>query len=387
MKRSSRIIIICLGVGIGTTVFGLLVMQSQTWDDEDSTVLDLLNGTSYLQNQTAIKVPPHIAASCSKTGDHKDYKIMVVSPQQDLGCVYWYTAEMLAPQGWKILEEYPQEFMRDINYKNSKEYFEQTYNIDKIGYQKYGHHVDLSISDLPVTGQSATVILDVSVDGAAPLLDVIFRITVYGDVDITSSDPKLVRDKWFPGLGVTSNLVAHGIDGQIRSKSVDTERVFLVPGLSEQFEITITPTKEGKVRIHAVGIREYGQGITNSDDIYLTVGDKKTEYQIGKNTHVREPSDKYVWVERPIPYFWTSPWHIQGQTVQDYFNDIGITVLESKHTSGNPLGMCTGGGCRDGSIMFLTHESHIEEIPDMHPIPFVEVINHIPEGGFADLSK
>ena len=280
-------------------------------------------------------------------------KMWVMSLVGDLGCVPWYVARQLSAQGWIVLEEYEGRDTVDlpaIAYENL--------HLEMFQREATGHALSLTVPELPTVGQSAAVLLGVESAYTASPVNSAFRITFVGALNVSSSDPKITLDEY-----ATRTFLG---------KTLYTPTVALVPGGSQQFNITITPVKYTSVRISAVGFDEYGYFATDSaDDVYLSIDPQGSEYQMGKDLHRKELGVNYIWTERGHPQCWNFPWYEKGMLAQDYYDDLGIAVLETKHVQYTGIGACLACDCYGGSVLFLTPKSDYEKIPPLTSRPLL----------------
>lgn len=351
MKRSSTVLI-SLGLTIGIVVSGLFLTQFLSPFTTDSSITRICGtepnvGCELAQLET--EEYPITVIECHKAenlmygvGMYYDYKILVMSPLGDLGCLYWSTAIELTSQGWIILENNPIEYPRYVEYLKD-DVVDTKPSTEAMN--RFGHAITLDLPHLPVAGQDATVFLNVVPGSAVPTRNVDFDVSFIGNVNVSSSDPR-VRSDGYPFQDYLAT-------------SMRTTSVPLVSGEALQFNFTITPVAATNIHIQAVGIDSSGSIVTDVGQIYLLIGDQESE--LG-GMYWREPGQDYVWTERPHSQCWTPPWYRQGQSVHDYFADMGITVLDSR--DGLPaVSSCEGCGCLGGSHMFLTHESDYGKIP------------------------
>lgn len=285
--------------------------------------------------------------------------------------------------GWESLEGYSGIDPLDRSYirghttpTDDNLYMSAILNEDPFGYIGLpdDSHVDggleitLRMAELPLVGQSATAVLEVRSPDTAPATNAVFRLLFIGDVEVSSSDQELVLDEYS----------TEGTAGQ----TFYTPSVHILPGGLHQFSVTITPLSETSIRIHADGFDEvttyyyspvattqYGDFVTSSgDDLYLSIGNQTSGYQLDKDSYARDPDTEYIWTQRPHPQCWSTPWHDSGQTVQDYYHGLGMEVLDTWFLN-YPGDVCLGCNCRGGSVLFLTPASDYNAIPS---IGFIE---------------
>ena len=273
-------------------------------------------------------------------------KMWAVSPKGYLGCVYEYTGILMEDHKWRALDEYSEQARQEFNFLKSADPHEDAERDDNIGRLE----IALSMPNLPLVGQNATVILDINAPFDAPTDTAKFQFWLIGDVDIISSDPAIPIDEYD----------AHTWVGQI----FNTPHIPINPGESSQITVTITPVREDNVYIHVMSI---GNGWMDTspaieDALYLSFGNQTSGYQMNKDSYTLDPNTEYMWTERIHPQCWSTPWFNSGQTVQDYYHQLGIEVLDTKR--GNPVPMtCAACECPGGSILFLTPASDYDMIP------------------------
>ncbi len=267
-------------------------------------------------------------------------KTWVMSPIGDLGCVEWRTVVELVSQKWLVLDLHPdaEKYGPEI-----AQYFTPHAETQSI----FNHTMALSLSELPIVGQNVTVTATVESDEVASERNSRVEFLFMGALNVTSSHPDVnpgSHDEYYPGTYFS------------------TPSITLTPGGTHQFNMTVVPTAETLALI-SVRLPSWGFAV-NDDRIYLSIGSQKSGYQLDKDSHARDPDVNYVWTERTIPQCVYYPWDETGQTIQQYYADLGIVVLETKYPS-YPFDACAACGCYGGSVLFLMPESDYDQVPSL----------------------
>ncbi len=193
--------------------------------------------------------------------------------------------------------------------------------------------IELSMPKLPLVGQSADVILDVSSPHSASPVSTSFEIRFTGDVRILSSDPP-------------------PYSGEFTDNIFFSPKIRILPGETHQFIVTIMPLNETPLAVDVFNERRH-LIMPPEDAIRISIGNRSSDYQINEGSHTKNPFTQYVWTEVLYPDCWWPPWDGSGQTIYDYYADRGIEIHDAIHW---PSGGCAACGCVTGSMMFLTPE-------------------------------
>ena len=271
--------------------------------------------------------------------------MLVRSPDGDMGCVYEGTAKRLEFRNWESLG----------NYTIRPEMLDELRDSSRPALQPLPNSPDitLSISDLPVVGKSADVTATVTFPNTTSIADAHFLFVLTNTLNVSSSDSK-----------ISKIAPKQGFPGYHRLKISP-----VIPGYTYQFNMTVIPTKEDKVEIRVDDYSDHSSRYIGSDAIYLSIGSQRSDYQLDSDSHVRDPRIDYVWTQRPHPQCWSPPWFKTDQTVQDYYSDLGITVLDSFFLD-YPSDPCAACGCLGGSMLFLTPRSDYNKIPAIGTIDY-----------------
>ena len=240
-----------------------------------------------------------------------------MSPENDWGCVTAPNAWFLKHRGWSVLDEHSKAYEEHQNPE-----LDRLIDIAKSGSgpstplaeavarelkqeinTAFGHYdpaslgeltIELSMPKLPLVGQSADVILDVSSPHSASPVSTSFEIRFTGNVRILSSDPptnsRELADNFFY-----------------------TPRIVILPGETHQFIVTIMPLNETPLAVDVLN-EDRHLVMPPEDAIRISIGNRSSNYQLNEDSHARNPFTKYVWTEVLYPDCWWPPWEGSGQT-------------------------------------------------------------------------
>ena len=332
-------------------------------------VLAVVSVTVFYPEQVTVFYPEQATVNIQCNYDSvSNPNTLVRSPDGDIGCVHINTAVHKACDGWSILNKTHTSHM-DYGPCHPPDFdpLEKCKKLVKNGahldyescYLDEGAELDLELSILPTVGQNATATVTIRPLGSTVINNATITLDFYGNLDVSWSDPRIDPESdW-------SAVRQRGLNLEATIPSMD-------PGSIYTLNATITPIEEGKV---AMSVRGYGNNeyLSYGKHIFISIGKNESHYQLDDKSYSKDPDINYVWIQKPISQCWTSPWTASHQTVQDYFADLDITVLEvDTPNDRRSMGLehysvvCAGCSCPGGSLLFLIQESDYDKMPDIY---------------------